>query len=74
MSRLPDEQWRPGPELHAGNPVPEVRSCNRHHNCDAADERARREWAKRGAVSTDFRGQFGAEHCRNDECEECYGC
>lgn len=37
-------------------------SCNRHANCAKADEEAR------------LRGRtFGAEHCHDECCEECFG-
>lgn len=38
-------------------------SCNRHNDCKAADEKAR----ARGAM-------FGASHCHDEECEDCFGC
>jgi hypothetical protein len=41
------------------NPPP--RECNRHKNCDEADAKARE------------RGQFGADHCHDDCCEDCFG-
>lgn len=45
-------------------PPPVVRnSCNRHSDCKAADEKAR----AKGAT-------FGASHCHDDECEDCFGC
>lgn len=37
------------------------RSCNKHSDCDAADERNK-------AI-----GQQSV-HCHDDDCEECFGC
>jgi hypothetical protein len=37
------------------------KSCNRHVDCEAADERARQ------------RGRSQAEHCRDETCEDCFG-
>jgi hypothetical protein len=39
----------------------EPRSCNRHKDCDAANERARAA------------GKIGAEHCHDEGCDECFG-
>lgn len=39
-----------------------IQQCNMHSDCDAADERAK------------ARGErFGADHCHDDDCEDCYG-
>jgi hypothetical protein len=38
-------------------------SCNRHDDCRAADEAAR----AKGAT-------FGASHCHDECCEDCFGC
>lgn len=38
------------------------RSCNRHDDCEKADVAAR------------ARGAYGASHCHDDECEDCFGC
>jgi hypothetical protein len=43
-------------------PKPERRSCNRHYDCDAADERARKRFGIHGAI-----------HCHDEGCEECFG-
>jgi len=52
-------------------PLPrEKRQCNRHDDCDAADERARTQGPK------DYYGRpvyFRAEHCHDECCEECFG-
>jgi hypothetical protein len=53
---------------HAGPPpvVPDRRtpnSCNRHSDCAAADAKAKAQGAR-----------FGASHCNDDECEDCFGC
>ena len=46
----------------AGQPYPRpIRSCNRHDDCDAANESARAA------------GRFGAEHCHDECCEDCFG-
>lgn len=38
------------------------RACNRHFDCDEADERARaRGWSS------------GADHCHDECCEDCFG-
>lgn len=49
----------PGPQPP---PAAAQRSCNRHSDCGAADAEAK----KRGQV-------FGAEHCHDECCEECFG-
>jgi hypothetical protein len=38
------------------------RTCDRHVDCDAADELARE------------RGFLVADHCHDDSCEDCFGC
>lgn len=43
--------------------TPAIHSCNRHSDCKQADEKAR----AKGAT-------FGASHCHDDECEDCFGC
>jgi hypothetical protein len=40
---------------------PVERTCNRHDDCDAADE----------AAKTNGRAQ--ADHCHDDCCEDCFG-
>lgn len=42
--------------------VPVQRSCNRHSDCGKADAEAK------------AKGAFGASHCHDDECEDCFGC
>jgi hypothetical protein len=42
-------------------PEPFRNSCNRHSNCANADAEAK------------ARGAFGASHCHDDECEDCFG-
>ena len=39
----------------------EPERCNRHDDCDAADEKAKAA------------GKLGAEHCYDSGCEECFG-
>lgn len=49
---------------------PTVRSCNRHNDCDAADERAVANSPK------DYYGRpvyTSADHCHDECCEECFG-
>lgn len=65
--------WRPfepsREAVEAARLTSKPRSCNRHSDCDAADERARK-------ASVDHRGRSsrnGAEHCNDDCCEECFG-
>lgn len=41
----------------------ETTSCNRHSDCMAADAAARAKGA-----------QFGASHCHDECCEDCFGC
>jgi hypothetical protein len=45
------------------NPPAKIQSCNRHNDCDKADAEAR----LKGAT-------FGASHCHDDSCEDCFGC
>lgn len=47
------------PALQNGELAP--RTCNRHVDCDAADERAKAN------------GLLCAEHCRDECCEDCFG-
>lgn len=42
---------------------PPKESCNRHKDCEAADEAAR---AKDPMMN--------AEHCHDENCEDCFGC
>lgn len=65
-------------------PVPH-RSCNRHIDCDAADQRQRERHAAWWKREQEMARQLGrdhypsspvaafADHCRSDECEECFG-
>jgi len=51
------ELLKPNPELKL-----QKKSCNRHDDCDVADERARKN------------GQsFGADHCHDECCSDCFG-
>ncbi len=49
-------------------PVPKVRSCNRHVDCKAANDRWLRDHGttKRWKIPVNF-------HCHDDCCEECFG-
>lgn len=38
-----------------------IRSCNRHSNCDMADEQAKTD------------GKNMIDHCHDEGCEECFG-
>ncbi len=40
---------------------PQVRSCNRHIDCDKADAEAKAN------------GRYYADHCHDDCCEDCFG-
>ncbi len=42
---------------------PGPRTCNRHYDCDYADMKAK----ARGSY-------YGADHCHDDCCEDCFGC
>lgn len=48
------------------------RTCNRHHDCDAADEKARR-WADELCKPKDHPWRKGAAHCHDDKCDDCLG-
>lgn len=60
-------------------PTPGPRMCNRHMDCDAADERAkalfnenlRKPFRERKDYPASM--QWGAEHCNDDDCEDCHG-
>lgn len=41
---------------------PFLRSCNRHTDCAKADTEAK------------AKGAFGASHCHDECCEDCFGC
>lgn len=49
------------------------RSCNRHTDCDKADEEARAK-AKAQNLRPDHFGHRGADHCHDECCEDCFGC
>lgn len=48
-------------EVDERDEVPPPRTCNRHADCDAADELARRA------------GLGPLVHCRDEFCEDCFG-
>ena len=57
-----DQVWDGEKYCFTPKPLPEPRnSCNRHSDCKAADEKAR------------SKGYFGADHCHDDCCEDCFG-
>ena len=64
MSRIIGE----GPDavIEAGGGQAAKRTCNKHDDCDAADERAK-------ARGESHYGRPGASHCHSDDCEECFG-
>ena len=43
------------------------RSCNRHSNCDKAEEEV---MVRRGITRAEIHTSF---HCHDDECEDCFG-
>lgn len=45
------------------------KTCNRHDDCDRADEEAK---AKANGDWRDPR-YFGADHCHSEDCDECFG-
>jgi hypothetical protein len=52
----------PPPATGAPELLPGVkRTCNRHSDCNAADEKARAA------------GYLSADHCHDDCCEDCFG-
>lgn len=48
------------------------RQCNRHDDCDAADAKARAAAQAQG-LRPDHHLHFGADHCHDECCEECFG-
>lgn len=46
------------------------RSCNRHWDCDAADEKARTDGSKNYWGDPVYRT---ASHCHDECCEDCFG-
>jgi hypothetical protein len=48
------------------------RSCNRHRDCDAADEETKARAEEKG-VSPNHWARFGAEHCHDEGCSDCFG-
>lgn len=55
-------QWQPFAKRPQPTEQVKVRSCNRHSNCEQAD------------VEAKARGTYGASHCHDDDCEDCFGC
>jgi hypothetical protein len=52
----------PPPRIEAPDLLPGAkRKCNRHKDCNAADERVRAD------------GRSSADHCHDDCCEDCFG-
>jgi hypothetical protein len=49
-------------EAKSNEPVKKKNSCNRHLDCEAANEKAKEL------------GRLWAEHCHDDCCEDCFGC
>jgi hypothetical protein len=61
--------WRPfEPSREEVERAREHNCCNRHRDCEAADEAARAR-GKRNRY-----GSLGAEHCHDEDCEDCFGC
>lgn len=70
-------------------PLSKPRSCNRHHDCDAADAKALARFEAREAeiqaVKDGGETRYWklpdsilfwyrrAEHCTDDDCEDCFG-
>lgn len=54
---------KPEPE-----PIPKVKSCNRHFDCKEAEEVY---YSKHPKKPRDYIPNF---HCHDDECEDCFGC
>ena len=50
-----------------GEQMKEKRQCNRHFDCDAADEKAKLKQRELG------RYESGTDHCHDDCCEDCFG-
>ena len=55
------EALKPGATVSPAEAKPFSNSCNRHDNCANADAEAK------------ARGAFGASHCHDDCCEDCFG-
>jgi hypothetical protein len=55
---LPAQRAKPAQGGAVSKPVT---TCNRHSDCDAADEKAR------------AKGALNADHCHDDCCSECFG-
>jgi hypothetical protein len=53
------------PQTNA-TPTPSKRSCNRHHDCDAAEAEV---LAKNPGKTISF-----SFHCHDEDCEDCFGC
>jgi len=58
QSSLPAHRAKPAQGGAVSKPVT---TCNRHSDCDAADEKAR------------AKGALNADHCHDDCCSECFG-
>jgi hypothetical protein len=67
MAPMPEDLSRLDDDGGAQPPAP-ARSCNRHDNCDEAEERAvaRNPGMTRADIHTSF-------HCHDEECEDCFG-
>lgn len=62
MAPIPTDVW----EGEGGSPAP-ARSCNRHSDCDRAEEEV---MSRRGITRAEIHPSF---HCHDDECEDCFG-
>jgi len=61
-----------------GSETKQTRTCNRHHDCDLAEQEAKERWIRVNGnqlvVGTRlYPGIHPDFHCHNDECEECFG-
>lgn len=64
--QLPDLKARIGSVVadalkHCDPEPPKPRKCNRHDDCDAANDKARAQ------------GYLAADHCHDEDCEDCFG-
>lgn len=50
----------------------EVKQCNRHFDCDKAEQEAKERWLLQHP-NNPLRYVGNGFHCHNDECEECFG-
>lgn len=60
-----EQETRSKPEPE---PIPKVKSCNRHFDCKEAEE------VYYGKHPKEPRGYIPNFHCHDDECEDCFGC